>query len=181
MWLVGHVGIDSLAANTSGTYAAMNDFNGMLLWRKRTAEGSASHFPGQLPNGRSDIRGEDIPSGCRAELWIDDHNLVCSDANRVEGRAHGTNFFKITMSSNYRSVVDVQPLLPATDRENSTPVVSPDRTAIAFVSSQGNQKAIFHQDLKDGAEPRNLLDLVEEAPTDEEPITYKKPVIIAWL
>lgn len=174
MWLVrGIGGPDSLAANPSGTYAALNDLNGMKLWRHGTPEGRAGHFPGQTTSAA--LSGKDVPApgpdsnGCVPQFWTDDHTVVCIAFNLINRGRRGSNLFRVKLSDSFQSVVDVRPLLPITDRKNSSPVLSPDRTAIAFVSTQGDDRAIFRQNLTPGAEPIKIIDLSDEH------------LIMAWL
>lgn len=164
-WLVrGAGGPDSLAANPSGTYAALTDFNGMKLWWHGTPEGEAGHFSGQTAAGLTEIGGKSVPSGfqggCVPQFWVDDHMLVCRTR---------TNFHRVTLSDDYKTVTDVKALLPDTDRANSFAVLSPDRTAMAFLSTQGEARSVYRQELMATGEPRKLADLT----SDEVIITWQ--------
>jgi hypothetical protein len=142
----------SIAINPSGTYAvgtyavAFNTDGVFLL-------------QGDNPTSQ-DHRLRDVPANCGVDFWIDDHRFVCTHSIGTQSLVNwATNFVEVALSSDFSSVTAVRPLLPDTDRNNASPVLSPDQRSIAFISRQGDQVALFRQDLASGAQPRKIVDI----------------------
>lgn len=92
--------------------------------------------------------------GCKPAFWRTNTSLVCG-------------LREITFSSDYTSVVSDEELVPANDRDNGTPLLSPDSKAFAFISEgESDQLALFRADFTSGgtAQPVKVADL--EAPLD---------------
>ncbi|ULR52359.1 hypothetical protein [Streptomyces deccanensis] len=91
---------------------------------------------------------------CRPAFWRTNTSLVCG-------------LREIVFSSDYKSVVSDEELVPANDRDNGTPLLSPDGKGFAFISEgEGDRLALFRADFTSGgnAQPVKVADL--EAPLD---------------
>jgi hypothetical protein len=101
------------------------------------------------------------PETCTPLGWVDDRTGLCAmddDELRL-----------LTFSPDFTAIERVgDPLLPATDRENTDAVLSPDRTAIAFLSQQGRTLSLYTLRLDGRSDPRRVADLTE------------RPMLIAW-
>jgi hypothetical protein len=90
---------------------------------------------------------------CVPEAWVDEATLICSSsANPPE--------LMITPIAQGRTSATATALLPPNHRENYSPVVSPDRSTVAFLSSgQGTTTTLWSTSTKSGSEPRKVIDL----------------------
>ncbi|MDW8803713.1 hypothetical protein P1P68_02535 [Streptomyces scabiei] len=91
---------------------------------------------------------------CKPAFWRTNTSLVCG-------------LREITFTSDYTSVVSDKELVPANDRDNGTPILSPDGKTFAFISEgEDDQLALFRADFTSGgtAQPVKVADL--ETPLD---------------
>lgn len=90
------------------------------------------------------IEGRRLPvSGPVPLVWVDDHTLVTESdiSGPTNTTARAMQVFRF--SADLRRLVGTTPLIPDSDRTNSSPVVSPDRTSVAFISSRGSTVGLY--------------------------------------
>jgi hypothetical protein len=101
------------------------------------------------------VEGLPNPSGtfaassnfCQPGVWIDNDRLICDRTLEL-----------VQFTSNYKSFKSTK-LLPATDRRNWTPVMSPNGAEMAFVSFRAGEASIYRMPLTPGATPTKVADL----------------------
>lgn len=94
---------------------------------------------------------DDLGTTCEPELWVDARRLLCRVAN-YDAAPVTANLVVLTFAADFASIERTTPLLPDGDRDNSSPVLSPDGTTIAFISRQGEAAEVFTVDVE-GATP----------------------------
>jgi hypothetical protein len=105
----------------------------------------------RLPIKTDQISERDRVSSCAPVVWIDDDRAICGD-----DRLTFTSLLQFT--ADHRSATETK-LLPATDRFNFSPIVSPNGTEIAFLSIRGGEHALYRMPLTAGANPTKIADL----------------------
>ncbi|WP_163010885.1 PD40 domain-containing protein [Streptomyces dangxiongensis] len=135
-----------VAADLSDTPA----YGPMLALYRVTSDGGSS---GGYKLTDLTTKGLDGRETCAPTFWRDATTLVCG-------------MQQITLASDYSRVVKNEDLVPANDRDNRTPVPSPDGKSFAFLSSgEGEKLTLYRGDLSSiGAQPVKVADL--EPPLD---------------
>jgi WD40-like Beta Propeller Repeat len=92
---------------------------------------------------------------CVPEAWVDEASLLCSSSTSPPD-------LMITPITRGSSSATATALLPPNHRNSYSPVVSPDRSTIAFLSrGQGTTTTLWVTSTKPGSEPRKVIDLPE--------------------
>ncbi len=90
---------------------------------------------------------------CVPEVWVDEATLLCSSSESPPA-------LMITSIASGRTSAAAVALLPPNQRENFSPVVSPDRSTVAFLSrGQGTITTLWSTSTKPGSDPRKVSDL----------------------
>jgi hypothetical protein len=156
------LGSGVMAINPSGTYAVYADNEEVILARKDIPYSQVTYLDNNSFSSHKPI-GQPVPVGCGPEFWVDDHHFVCTEGafplQMPSGGPNGGNLDEVTITDDFTATTAVVPLLPATDRQNVFPVLSPSRTEFAFLSKHGDQTAIFQQAMSANAQPRKIVDL----------------------
>jgi hypothetical protein len=127
-------------------------------------------FMGGYPN-RLPIKEPIFPvSSCEPVVWIDDDRAIC-DSSLSLNLLTFTSLLQFT--ADHRSATETK-LLPATDRSNFSPVVSPNGTEMVFLSFRAGEYAVYRMSLTPGANPTKVADL----PAVKS--VLQAPVLIEW-
>ena len=168
-------GFGVMAISPSGAYAAYADDEDVVLAQRDTPYSEFTYLDNNSFLSHQPA-GQPVPIGCAPQFWIDDHHFVCAEGafplQMPSGGANGTNLDEVTVADDFSKATAVVPLLPATDRQNNWPVLSPNRTEFAFLSKQGDQVAIFRQSISANAKPHKIVDL--------PPNTSYAPYLVEW-
>jgi hypothetical protein len=104
--------------------------------------------------------------------WIDETRLIVRYDTTRSGSVGPNTFLVVTFSPDLRAITGFSLLLPNSDRQNSSPVLAPDRSRLAFLSVQGKTSGLYVMTLPAaGATPAPPQVLLEPADV---------PLIVDW-
>lgn len=112
---------------------------------------------------------------CTPVEWLDSKNILCARQNGfvkvdVVDRTEMPAGSSYSYSDAYYKIAAPVSLLQSNDRTNTSPVLSPDRKTIAFISSQGSSAGLYTVPVS-GGQPKEVAQLTSG--------TYT-PGIVAW-
>ncbi|MCH0540244.1 hypothetical protein I3F58_11815 [Streptomyces sp. MUM 203J] len=149
--------VDALAApGADGVFATSRFASPLALERlRRDGTSGPQSLLEEIVSDDLDVMLDEERPECDPILWRDATTLVC-------------DFQQITFSADYERAEKTVDLIPDSNRENASPVPSPDGQALAFLSKgESGGWALFRTDLAEpGAQPVKITDLDTPPPAE---------------
>ena len=131
-----------LASYSSTASSSQNKFN---IKRDPYDEGAVAEVP------------DDYPKELRGPLaWVDRRRVLAYVDQSTMDNPRRNNFALITLSPDLKKVEGGRLLLPNSDRDNASPVVSPDHRTVAFLSGRGSKAGLYMTSIEGTSQPRQV-------------------------